>query len=116
MGGTVRLIPAMPELGIFDASGETTISDTGSGGSINFAQNGMVNLPLGSTAALRLVGSHNSQSGWLNRYVLADGAVTTDAGANPTNSRPPGFYTAPLIETATGVNTDTIDSFRAILL
>ncbi|HWF99895.1 MAG TPA: TonB-dependent receptor [Steroidobacteraceae bacterium] len=116
MGGTVRLIPAMPELGTFDASGETTISDTGSGGSINFAQNGMVNLPFGSTAALRLVGSHNSQSGWLNRYVLADGAVTTDAGANPTNSRPAGFYTVPLLSTATGVNTDTSDSFRAILL
>jgi iron complex outermembrane receptor protein len=116
MGGTVRLIPAMPELGIFDASGETTISDTGSGGSINFSQNGMVNLPFGSTAALRLVGSHDSQSGWLNRYVLADGAVTTDAGSNPANSRPPGFYTAPLISTDTGVNTDTTDSFRAIFL
>jgi outer membrane receptor protein involved in Fe transport len=116
MGGTVRLIPAMPELGSFDASGETTVSDTGSGGSINFAQNGMVNLPFGSTAALRLVGSHDSQSGWLNRYVLADGAVTTDAGANPGNSRPLNYYTAPLISTATGVNTDTNDSFRAIFL
>jgi outer membrane receptor protein involved in Fe transport len=116
MGGTVRLIPAMPEIGSFDASGETTISDTGSGGSINFAQNGMVNLPLGSTVALRLVGSASSSSGWLSRYVLADGAVTTDAGSNPTNSRPPNFYTSPLLESATGVNSATNDSFRAILL
>ncbi|MHB8812926.1 MAG: TonB-dependent receptor [Steroidobacteraceae bacterium] len=116
MGGTVRLLPAMPELGVFDASGETTISDTGSGGSINFVQNGMVNLPIGDTIALRLVGSHDSQSGWLNRYTLADGSVTTDAGANPANSRPTNFYTAPIIETATGVNSDTNDSFRAILL
>ena len=116
MGGTVRLIPAMPELGTFDASGETTISDTGSGGSINFTQDGMVNLPFGSTAALRLVGSHESQSGWLNRYVLADGAVTTDAGSNPTNSRPGNFYTAPLLSTASGANSATTDSFRAIFL
>ena len=116
MGGTVRLIPGMPELGSFDASGETTISDTGSGGSINFTQNGMVNLPFGSTAALRLVGSHDSQSGWLNRYVLADGAVTTDAGANPTNSRPANFYTAPLLSVGSGVNSSTTDSFRAIFL
>ena len=116
MGGTVRLIPHMPELGAFDVSGETTISDTGSGGSINFAQNGMVNLPFGSTAALRLVGSHSSTSGWLNRYVLADGAVTTDAGSNPTNSRPANFYTAPIISTAMGVNSSTDDSFRAIFL
>ncbi|MFI4884737.1 MAG: TonB-dependent receptor [Steroidobacterales bacterium] len=116
MGGTVRLIPAMPQLGTFDASGETTISDTGSGGSINFTQNGMVNLPFGSTAALRLVGSHDSQSGWLSRYVLADGAVTTDAGSNPTNSRPANFYAAPLLSTATGVNSSTADSFRVIFL
>jgi len=116
MGGTVRLIPAMPELGSFSVSGETTVSDTGSGGSINFAQNGMVNLPLAATVALRLVGSASSTSGWLNRYVLADGAVTTDAGSNPANSRPANFYTAPLLSTATGVNSSTDDSFRAILL
>lgn len=116
MGGTVRLIPAMPQLGTFAISGETTISDTGSGGSINFAQNGMVNLPIGSTVAVRLVGSASSNSGWLNRYVLADGAVTSDAGSNPTNSRPANFYTAPIISTATGVNSSTNDSFRAIVL
>jgi len=116
MGGTVRLIPAQPELGVFDASGESTVSDTGSGGSINFAQNGMVNLPIASTLALRLVGSASSTSGWLNRYVLADGAVTTDAGNNPTNMRPTNFYTAPIIEDTTGANSATNDSFRAILL
>lgn len=116
MGGTVRLIPAMPQLGVFDGSGETIVSDTGSGGSINFAQNGMVNLPLGSTAALRLVGSASSTSGWLNRYVLADGSVTSDAGSNPATSRPANFYTAPIISTASGVNSSTDDSFRAILL
>ena len=117
MGGTVRLIPAMPQLGTYDASGETTVSDTGSGGGINFAQNGMVNLPLGSTVALRLVGSHSSTSGWLNRYVLADGAVQTDTCPNgPPCGRPANFYTAPLISTTTGVNSSTDDSFRAILL
>ena len=116
MGGTVRLIPAQPELGDFDASGETTVSDTGSGGSINFAQNGMVNLPFGSTVALRLVGSHSSNSGWLNRYVLADGSVTSDAGTNPSNSRPSNFYSAPILEDIKGANSSTSDSFRAILL
>ena len=116
MGGTVRLIPAMPELGKYTGSGETIVSDTGSGGGINFTQNGMINLPFGSTAALRLVGSHASTSGWLNRYVLADGSVTSDAGSNPATSRPANFYTAPIISTATGVNSSTDDSFRAILL
>jgi iron complex outermembrane receptor protein len=116
MGGTVRLLPAMPQLGAFTASGETTVSDTGSGGSINFAQNGMVNLPLGSAAALRLVGSASSTSGWLNRYVLADGSVQSDTCPSTPCYRPSNFYTAPIISTATGVNSATNDSFRAILL
>jgi iron complex outermembrane recepter protein len=116
MGGTVRLIPAMPQLGTFDASGETTVSNTGSGGGINFAQNGMVNLPFGSTAALRLVGSASSTSGWLNRYVLADGAVETDTCPSTPCYRPSNFYTAPLLSTTTGVNSATNDTVRAIFL
>jgi outer membrane receptor protein involved in Fe transport len=116
MGGTVRLIPASPELGRFDGSGETIISNTGSNGGINFAQNGMVNLPFGSTAALRLVGSHTTTSGWLNRYVLADGAVQSDTCPSTPCYRPSNFYTAPLISTTSGANSSTDDSFRAILL
>jgi outer membrane receptor protein involved in Fe transport len=116
MGGTVRLIPAAPELGTFDASGETTVSDTGSGGSINFAQNGMVNLPFGSTMALRLVGSASSQSGWLSQYVLADGAVQTDECLSAPCYRPSNYYTAPLLSTTTGVNSATNDTVRATLL
>ena len=116
MGGTVRLIPASPELRNFDASGETIVSDTGSGGGINFTQNGMVNLPFGSIAALRLVGSHTTTSGWLNRYVLADGAVQSDTCPSTPCYRPSNFYTAPLISTTARVNSSTDDSFRAILL
>ena len=116
MGGTVRLIPASPELSKFDASGETIISDTGSGGGINFTQNGMVNLPFGSVAALRLVGSHTTTSGWLNRYVLADGAVQSDTCPSTPCYRPTNFYSAPLISTTSRVNSSTDDSFRAILL
>lgn len=116
MGGTVRLIPASPELRHFDASGETVVSDTGSGGGINFTQNGMVNLPFGSTAALRLVGSHTTTSGWLNRYVLADGSVQSDTCPSTPCYRPSNFYTAPLISTTSNANSSTDDSFRAILL
>jgi iron complex outermembrane recepter protein len=115
MGGTVRLIPAQPELGKFDASGESIVSDTGSGGGINFTQNGMVNLPLGSNIALRLVGSHTTTSGWLNRYVLADGSVETDTCPSTPCYRPSNFYTAPISTTTTGINSSTSDSFRAIL-
>ena len=113
MGGTVKVVPNAPQLGVYAVSGETVVSTTGSGGGTNFTQNGMVNLPLGTEVALRLVGSTDSESGWLNRYVFADGAVPTDGA---TGARPPGFYTAPLAETASQANASSLDSFRASLL
>jgi outer membrane cobalamin receptor len=113
MGGTVKVVPNAPQLGVYAVSGETVVSQTGSGGGTNFTQNGMVNLPLGTEVALRLVGSSDSESGWLNRYVFADGAVPTDGA---TGARPPGFYTAPLAEIASQANASSLDSFRASLL
>jgi iron complex outermembrane recepter protein len=120
MGGTVKLVPNMPVLGTFDASGETVGSNTESGGSFNTTVNGMVNLPLGSTAALRVVGSSENISGWISRNVIADGAVVADSGpvgsSFPDVSRPPNFYTAPLAVSYPGANATTINSMRATLL
>src|SRR5579863_5097426 len=113
MGGTVKVVPNAPQLGEFVASGQTVVSETGSGGGTNLTQNGMVNLPLGANVALRIVGSTDSQSGWVNRYVFADGAVLTDGA---TGARPAGFYTAPLAETVARANGTSLDSFRASLL
>src|SRR6204780_90183 len=113
MGGTVKLVPNAPQLGQFLASGETVVSETGSGGGTNFTQNGMVNLPLGENVARRIGGSTDSQSGWLNRYVFADGAVLTDGA---TGARPAGFYTGPLAETVSQANATSLSSFRASLL
>ena len=116
MGGTVKLVPNAPQLGTFAASGETDVSYTGDGGSINEKLNGMVNLPIGDTAALRIVGSQLTDSGWIKRLVIQDGAVAPDAGTFPFVTRPANFYTAPLQEEVDGANTTTISSARASLL
>jgi iron complex outermembrane recepter protein len=121
MGGTVKLVQNSPKLGQFDASGETVVSDTADNGSINLAVNGMVNLPMGDTAALRVVGSSSSTSGWISRNVFADGAVLADGpsypGASfPAVSRPANFYTAPLAVSYQGANTTDINGIRATLL
>src|SRR5579863_5078428 len=114
MGGTVKLVPNAPQLGTFAASGETDVSYTGDGGSINEKVNGMVNLPIGDTAALRIVGSQLTDSGWIKRLVIQDGAVAVDgpAGGFPFVTRPANFYTAPLQEQVDGANTTTISSAR----
>ncbi len=118
MGGTVKLVPNAPQLGAFDASGETDVGYTGDGGSVNEKVNGMVNLPIGDTAAIRIVGSQLTDSGWIKRLVIQDGAVAVDgpAGGFPFVTRPANFYTAPLQEEVDGANTTTISSARASLL
>jgi iron complex outermembrane recepter protein len=116
MGGTVKLVPNPPQPGVFAASGESDVSYTGSGGGVNEKINGMVNLPIGDTAAVRFVGSQSSDSGWIKRLVIQDGAVGVDSGTFPFVTRPANFYTAPLQEEVDGANTTTISSARVALL
>jgi iron complex outermembrane recepter protein len=117
LGGTVRLIPSAPELGTYAASAQEVVSNTSSGGNINHQENVMMNLPLGAdTAAVRIVGSFTNDSGWIKRLVIADGAVTTDPGVYPNTVRPGNFYSAPLQEDLSGVNTTRVDSIRVQIL
>jgi iron complex outermembrane receptor protein len=116
MGGTIRVLPRLPQLNTFSGSTQEVVSDTVSGGGINHQENGMINLPLGNTAAVRVVGSFTSDSGWIQRRVIQDGAVAVDAGSFPNVTRPANFYTAPLQENLQGVNTTQVHSIRAELL
>ena len=116
MGGTIRVLPNDPQLNRFAANTQDQISATVSGGGINHQENGMMNLPLGHTAAVRIVGSFTNDSGWIGRKVIQDGAVAVDSGVFPNLSRPSNFYSAPLQEDLKGVNTTQIDSTRVEFL
>lgn len=116
MGGTIRLIPNEPQLNTYAASTQEVLSTTASGGGINHEENGMLNVPLGNTAAVRIVGSFAADSGWIKRLVIQDGAVAVDSGVYPNVSRPSNFYTAPLQESLSGVNTTNLDQIRAEIL
>src|SRR3984957_2928974 len=54
MGGTIKLVTNKPKLGQFEAATDLNTSYTGSGGSVNGGVSGMINLPLGDIAALRI--------------------------------------------------------------
>jgi iron complex outermembrane recepter protein len=82
MGGTIKVVPKAPNPDRFETSAEVSGGDT-EGGGFNHAENAMVNLPFGSgLAALRLVGSYEHDSGWIDRVVIAPGdfPVATDGG------------------------------------
>ncbi len=116
MGGTIRLIPNAPQLNTYAVGTEEVLSGTASGGGVNHEENGMVNIPLGNTAAVRIVGSFAADSGWIKRLVIQDGAVAVDSGVYPNVTRPPNFYSAPLQQSFSGVNTTNLDQIRAELL
>ena len=69
MGGTVRLISNQPNLSEFQSSAQSVLSGT-DGGGFNHKDSLMVNLPLSSdTLALRVAGTENYTSGWIDRIV-----------------------------------------------
>src|SRR5277367_5745621 len=70
MGGTVKLVTNQPKLNTYEGSFQGTLSDT-EGGSGNGGGSFMLNVPVGDTLALRVVGTDNYRSGWLDRVVVS---------------------------------------------
>jgi outer membrane receptor protein involved in Fe transport len=80
MGGTVRLITNQPDPSGFHASIDSTLSGT-DGGSLNHINNFMLNIPLAEDKlALRIVGTENYTSGWIDRIVLSNFPEVTNNG------------------------------------
>jgi iron complex outermembrane receptor protein len=81
MGGTIKVVPNAPNPDAFDASAEATAGDTDHGG-FDHAENAMVNLPFGGgLAAVRIVGSYSSDSGWIDRVVTQPGTFPVSSGS-----------------------------------
>ena len=81
MGGTGRLSTNQPDPTTYHASGESILSGT-QGGSFNHDNNLMVNIPLvESKLALRIVGTENYRSGWIDRVVSDPFPLVADNGA-----------------------------------
>src|SRR5579859_556701 len=103
MGGTIKLVPNAPNPNEFETSAQAILGGMHGGNTIDSTLNAMVNLPMGESTALRLVGSVDHTSGWIDRIVIAQpdftnfnrGAVATEPVAvryhdvNDENSRTP---------------------------
>jgi len=112
MGGTIKLIAAKPVIGKWQVSGEFTGSGT-QGGGFNHAENAMVNVPLGDTLALRVVGSQSNTSGWIDRKVIASGDFPV---ASPDGTVRGDVASAPVAKDVKGSNAENVVSVRATLL
>jgi outer membrane receptor protein involved in Fe transport len=118
MGGTVKLVPNAPDPKAVDASGELIFGGTDGGNSLNHTENAMVNLPLGDTAALRIVGSLEHLSGWINRIVIAPGDFPAPTVLNTASALGirGNVQAAPVAADFRDVNSENLRSVRAALL
>ncbi len=111
MGGTVRLITNQPDLKEFHASAQSILSGT-DGGGFNHNYNFMVNFPLiDDRLALRLVGTENYTSGWINRIVGSPFPTVSTNGAIRGD-----VQNAPVEKQYSGSNAYHLYSARATLL
>jgi len=73
LGGTVRYVTRAPQLGKFDASVSATASQTEGSSGTGWSGDGMINIPMGETLALRVNGSvidHPGIIDYVNLYAL----------------------------------------------
>ncbi len=113
MGGTVRLITNQPDLLQFQSTAQSILSGT-DGGGFNHSDNLMVNLPvINDTLALRLVGTENYTSGWIDRIVAYPYPVV---GGNPDGTVRGDVEGAPIEEQYPGSNAYQLYAARVTLL
>ena len=124
MGGTIKLVTNKPVLNRFEAATDVSASHTDSGGSTNGGGSGMVNIPLGDIAALRVVGTERYISGWIDRVVVPNFPFPTNpfGSANAPSICVTYYCTRGDVQDATpskiihGSNLERFSSARALLL
>src|SRR5580704_9796051 len=113
MGGTVRLITNQPNVSQFQSTAQSVLSGT-EGGGFNHKDNLMVNLPLiDDTLALRVVGTENYTSGWIDRIVVNPFPI---AGGNPVGTVRGDVQDAPIEKQYSGSNANQNYAARVTLL
>jgi iron complex outermembrane receptor protein len=113
MGGTVRLLTNQPNLSQFQSTVQSVLSAT-DGGGFNHKDNVMINLPLvNDTLALRVVGTEDHTSGWIDRIVADPFPL---AGGNPDGTVRGDVQNAPVEEQYPGSNAYQIYAVRTTLL
>ncbi len=78
LAGTIRFIPNKPDPKAFAASVDGDIADVAHSNQTNHGFNGMINVPLSETLAVRLSGGYTHYAGFINEnYIVKLGAPST---------------------------------------
>jgi iron complex outermembrane recepter protein len=113
VGGTIRIIHNQPDPSKFTAELSTDASSTSHAPEGSYGVDGLVNIPLSDTAALRINGGYKTTSGFIDAHnAIVFDANTQPALANPANPLTSNFQTQSL----RGIDSATSGYARASLL
>src|SRR5580658_1443992 len=68
LGGTLRIIPNAPELGVFSGKIEGSTGYLEEANHLAYATSAMVNIPIGDTLAFRAAAKFGYEPGWIDAY------------------------------------------------
>jgi iron complex outermembrane recepter protein len=109
MGGTVKVVTNPPKLNTWEATFQGGLSDT-QGGSGNGGGSAMVNIPMGDVLALRVVGSDQYRSGWIDNVAVHPFPVTLGVPVQG------NVQSAPITNDIHAANTMKLTGVRGTLL
>jgi outer membrane receptor protein involved in Fe transport len=112
LGGTIRFVQRPPDPSAFDAKVEAGLSKTDHTHTLNEDVNGMLNLPLSDTFALRLNAGFTDDAGFINQPNL----YALDASGVPIAAQPGNLFSPPKIYEKDGVNSYEYRSARLAAL
>jgi iron complex outermembrane recepter protein len=99
LGGALRLIPNSPQLNTFAGSVEVGGDRVAHSDGTGYTLDGMLNVPVGETLALRVAGKYSYEPGWIKAFGLLERTNNSIFGtpiaanpADPVNSSP--IYTS----------------------
>ncbi len=112
LGGTIRFVQNSPDTSGFDAKAEAGLSDTQHTHALNEDVNGMLNVPLSDTFAVRLNAGFTDDAGFINQPNL----YALDASGAPVSAQPGQIFSQPVIYAKNGVNSYQYRSARLAAL
>lgn len=116
LGGTIRLIPNSPRLRQWSGMAQVTGTNTAHSSESGYSGQMLLNIPLGSIAALRMVGSYQRQAGFINQFGIMARAGNPVTGA-PALANPADVAGSPAVYySKRDVNYDAISAGRITLL
>ncbi len=112
LGGTVRFVQKAPDTGGFDARFEGGVSSTAHTDRPNEEVNGMLNVALSDTFAIRVNAGWNYDAGFINQPNL----FALDSAGVPVPAQPGQLFSPPVIHGIQGVNAYDYGSARVAAL